>query len=76
MAAGGGGAGVVGADVKGLEDADAWMTAEERRLVGVLLEAHQEHLFVDWVAGQDTESKHSFFEQVRGGEGRAVAVAA
>lgn len=49
----------------GLGDATAWMTEDEQRLAGMLLENGQAHLFAGWKQGQDLEQKRKFFEQVR-----------
>ena len=51
-----------------IPDAASWMSDNERDLANVLLSAHQEHLFSKWTAGEDTDKKHAFFEQVRGRE--------
>ena len=47
-----------------IPDAASWMSDEERDLANVLLSANQEHLFAKWAAGEDTDKKHAFFEQV------------
>ncbi|KAA0172079.1 hypothetical protein FNF28_00396 [Cafeteria roenbergensis] len=47
-----------------IPDAASWMSDEERDLANVLLSANQEHLFAKWAAGEDTDKKHAFFEQI------------
>ena len=53
------------ASVPGVVDAEAWMSDEEKELMGILMASGQEHLFAAWEPGQDEDKKHAFFDQVR-----------
>lgn len=49
--------------VPGLEDAAAWMNAEQARLTQTLLDAGQQHCFAKWTPG-NVDKKAAFYNQV------------